>query len=209
MDRQKQKHRFDLHEQLERLAAVRTFARQCNYEAAHSEQVVFLAECLFDRLNPICHFSPKQRFWLTCGAILHDIGWKEGQQKHHKTSMRMILSDMTMPLDLTERKMIALIARYHRKSLPRPSHPVYSDCSDKQRQTVELLAGMVRLADGLDQTHTEAIKELTVDIQHKRIRLVCKSNRGIEPEINYGRKKTDLLQRATGCTVEILGAASS
>jgi exopolyphosphatase/guanosine-5'-triphosphate,3'-diphosphate pyrophosphatase len=209
MNPQKQKQSFDLHVQTERLAAVRTFAGQCDYEARHCEQVAFLAERLFDGLSSVFPFSAEHRFWLTCGAILHDIGWKQGQQKHHKTSMRMILSDTTMPLNPTERNRIALIARYHRKTLPKSEHPVYGDLSNGERATIELLAGIVRLADGLDRTHTEIIEELTVKIQTKRITIVCKSKGLAQMEINYGKEKTDLLQRATGWEVEILGAAFS
>lgn len=192
----------------ERLAAVRTFARQCNYEVRHCEQVTSLAERLFDRVSPFFHFTEKHRFWLMCGAILHDIGWKEGQQKHHKTSMQMILSDTTMPLDSTERKMASLIARYHRKSLPKPEHSIYGDLTDKEQRIIKLLAGIVRLADGLDRTHTEIITDLTVKLQPERITIVCKNKGYAQSEINYGKEKADLLECATGCTVEISAAKS-
>jgi exopolyphosphatase/guanosine-5'-triphosphate,3'-diphosphate pyrophosphatase len=209
MNRQKQKHSFNLQKQIDRLTAIRAFARQCDYEANHCEQVVFLAECLFDGLNSMFQLSSEHRFWLTCGAILHDIGWREGCQEHHKTSMRMILSDMTMPLDLTERKIVAMIARYHRKALPRPKHPVYSDMDDKEKTLVEQLAGMVRLADGLDRSHSKVIKKLIVNIQPQQIRIICEGDRECLPEIDYGMEKADLLQRATGRTIEILRRSSS
>lgn len=196
----------ELPEPADRLIAVRTFARQHNYEVDHCEQVTHLAECLFDGLKTHFQLSEQQRFLLTCGAILHDIGWVDGQQKHHKTSMQMILSDTIMPLDAAERILIAMIARYHRKSLPKPRHPLYSDLTEKERAEVELLAGIVRLADGLDRTHTKAIHGLTVGLEPRRILVVCKTDGPFEPEISCGSEKADLLQRATGCMIEITAA---
>lgn len=199
----KQQPDIDLPEPDERLAAVRTFARRHEYEAGHCEQVTHLAECLFDGLKAHFQLSEQDRFLLTCGAILHDIGWVDGQQKHHKTSMQMILSDTIMPLDAAERIQIALIARYHRKSLPKSGHPLYSELTEKERAAVELLAGIVRLTDGLDRTHTKAIQGLTVDLRPRCILVVCKTAGPFELEISCGSEKADLLQRATGCMIEI------
>jgi exopolyphosphatase/pppGpp-phosphohydrolase len=203
-----EKSSFDLQGQADRLAAVRVFAHCGEYEEKHCEQVAYLADCLAEGLSALWHFSDEERFWLTCGAILHDIGWKEGQQKHHKTSMQIILSDRTMPLDLTERKIIALVARYHRKALPLPTHPVYDKFSGLQQQMIDRLAGIVRLADGLDRTHAGVIREIAVEIKQKRIDIICKNSKLARLEIKYGMEKADLLRRVTGYRVEITGLTS-
>ncbi len=191
--------------QTDRLGAVRAFARQCNYETSHCEQVAHLAQCLLDGLAAAYSFSPQERFCLICGAILHDIGWKDGQQKHHKRSMQMILADTSMPLESQEREIIALIARYHRKALPKADHPVYGGLSTAAQHRIGLLAGIVRLADGLDRTHSEIIENMTVSIQSKQIRIVCISSGLALAEMDYGREKKDLLEQATGCTIVISG----
>lgn len=187
----------------ERLTAVRAFAHQCEDETEHREQVAYLAECLFDGLKASFGLSAEQRFWLTCGAILHDIGWIEGQPKHHKASMQMILDDTTMPLTDVERNRIAMVARYHRRSLPKPRHPLYCDLNPAQRMELDFPAGLVRLADGLDRTHTGAVQALAVQIQPNHIQIVCKCNRSCRAEIEFGDEKADLLRRVTGCSIEI------
>lgn len=192
----------------ERLSGVRAFARKCRYEVRHSEQVKRLAERLFDGLKHSFNLSQEHRFWLATGAILHDIGWVDGQQKHHKTSMRMILSNTTMMLDENEQQMAALIARYHRRSLPKSKHSVYGELSENQQALVRLLAGIVRLADGLDRTHTESIDDLTVQLESDKIIIVCKSKVDVKSDIDFGKQKADLLELATGCTVEISAAVN-
>lgn len=184
--------------------AVRQYARQCRYEQGHSEQVTRLAECLFDYLQPLHGFTKSDRFLLTCGGILHDIGWIEGQSKHHKTSMRMILEDTTMPLDQSQRWIVALIARYHRKALPKPEHPYYSQLTASDQYRVGLLGGMVRLADGLDRGHDNAIVNLTVEIKRGRIVIYCDKKGPALDEIHYGKAKADMLEQVLGCTVDIV-----
>lgn len=184
--------------------AVRQFAQQCRYEQCHSEQVTCLAELLFDQLQPLHGFTESERFLLTCGGILHDIGWAEGQSKHHKTSMRMILEDTTMPLDQTQRIMVALIARYHRKALPEPGHPCYGEMKDSDQYKVRLLAGMVRLADGLDRGHVNVISGLTVQTGARRIVIRCSKKGPAVEELHYGKAKADLLEEVLGYIVDIV-----
>ncbi|MBN2512868.1 MAG: HD domain-containing protein [Sedimentisphaerales bacterium] len=184
--------------------AVRQFALRCRYEQGHSEQVTRLAELLFDQLQPLHGFTESERFLLTCGGILHDIGWAEGQSKHHKTSMRMILEDTTMPLDQTQRIMVALIARYHRKALPEPEHPCYGEMKESDQYKVRLLAGMVRLADGLDRGHVNAISGLTVQTGARRITIHCDKRGSAVEELHYGKAKADLLEEVLGYTVDIV-----
>lgn len=187
-----------------RIHAVRQFAEHCRCEQGHSEQVTRLAEQLFDQLQPLHRLNDAQRFLLTCGGILHDIGWVKGQSKHHKTSMRMILEDTLMPLDQTQRVMAALIARYHRKALPKPDHPYYCQLKEPVRYRVRLLGGMVRLADGLDRGHANAISGLTVQIDAGQIIIHCDKIGSALEELRYGKAKADMLEEVLGCTVDIV-----
>ena len=147
-----------------RLAAVRRFAAACHSEDGHAEQVTRLAEMLFDGTHALHGLDAGARFWLTCAGLLHDIGWVDGQKGHHKTVMAMILSDATLPLSHEERAIVALVARYHRKALPKPTHGVYAALPAVSRDVVRSLAALLRVADGLDRSHTDAVSGLTVQL---------------------------------------------
>lgn len=192
----------------QKLKAVRHFALACHYEQTHSEQVTHLAKMLFDALYSLHKLDSTARFWLSCAGILHDIGWANGQKGHHKASMDMILEDRTLPLTQDERKIVALTARYHRKSLPSPSHPVYPDLTDTQRKIVNTLAAILRVADGLDRSHTAAILSLRVTQDEKQIRIYCRSRGLAADEMHYAKAKADLLEqvfkRTTVFTQELL-----
>ena len=52
-----------------------------------------------------------------------------------------------------EIEMIAQIARYHRKSEPKQSHPPFAALSAGDQRLVRSLAGVLRVAIGLDRRH--------------------------------------------------------
>ena len=178
-----------------RIERVRQYAVDCGYEADHSEQVTRLSRILFDRLEAMHGLGKEQRFLLTCGAILHDIGWLDGPKGHHKLAMKRILADMTLPLSPRQRNFVALVARYHRKALPKESHPVYSDLSDHDRQTVRMLSGILRIADGLDRSHVGSVLDVDVTLDSNAVQFLCRTDTPAEPEMWAAKKKADLLEQ--------------
>lgn len=181
-----------------RLDAIRRFAEACHYEQGHSEQVARLAERLFDALQPLHRLEESSRFLLSAAGLLHDIGWTSGQKAHHKQSMQRILDDTTLPLSQEERTIVALVARYHRKSLPDPSHPVYDGLSETQRGVVDRLAALLRMADGLDRSHSEAVASLSVTLNDTQVEIRCGAQGDIAEELLYGKAKADLFERVFG-----------
>jgi exopolyphosphatase/guanosine-5'-triphosphate,3'-diphosphate pyrophosphatase len=193
-----------MNKQTEIIDAVRRFTETCDYEKQHSEQVMLLAGRLFDLLEPVHGLSADQKWLLTAAALLHDIGWMRGQSKHHKASMEMILADTTIPVGPGDRSLIALIARYHRRALPRESHPVYGQLSIQQQRIVDILGGILRVADGLDRSHTHAVGNLDVEIHSGLISIFCSGSPSMSEELQWGQKKTDLLEQSLNVKVRVI-----
>ncbi len=177
------------------LDAVMALARRCNYEAEHTHQVTMLALKLFDELAPLHRMGKEERGLLRLGSLLHDIGWMSGQKGHHKSAMRLIMSDSTLPLDPDQKKVVALIARYHRKSLPKENHEHYGDLGPAAKCRVSVLAGILRIADGLDRSHGNRIRNLHCTVDERRIILDCDTDGSPELELWAAGKKADLLER--------------
>ena len=135
-------------------------ARSYDIEEEHSCQVARIALMLFDELKDTHSLGVRDRLLLEVGALLHDIGWIEGQKGHHKTSRDLILKSDISGLSADEKTIVALIARYHRKALPCDSHDDYSKLRARSKDVLIKLASLVRLADGLDRTHLSAIRKL-------------------------------------------------
>jgi exopolyphosphatase/guanosine-5'-triphosphate,3'-diphosphate pyrophosphatase len=143
-----------------RRRSVIELGERCGYWSDHAQQVSRLALSIFDQTRSVHGLSDKEREWLEYGALLHDIGVHISYERHHRHSYYLIKNGDLRGFDPEETEVIALIARYHRQATPKKSHDGYADLRGPLRRTVKMLGAMVRLAEGLDRSHAQALAGL-------------------------------------------------
>jgi putative phosphoesterase len=187
------------------LDAVLALARSCRYEQEHTHQVTRLALEVFDQLQDLHGMGPQERLWLQYGALLHDIGWIEGQSEHHKTALRLIMAEPSLPFEHRERTIVGLIARYHRKALPDRRHKYFGALSRADQDRVRVLAGILRVADGLDCSHQSVVQSVHGEVSAAEIVLSCETKGPVDCELAAAEKKADLLGSVFGrpCTIRV------
>ena len=151
--------------QIDRIPDVRRrsaleLAERCNYYAEHTQQVVRLALAIFDQTRTIHGLTDREREWLEFAALLHDIGTHISYERHHRHSYYLIRNGDLRGFDPDEIEVVALVARYHRRGLPKRSHDEYSRLPSPLRRTVRTLASILRVAESLDRSHTQTISGL-------------------------------------------------
>ncbi len=174
---------------------VLALARSCRYEIGHAHQVTRLALDLFDQLRPLHGLDERARQQLLYAGLLHDIGWVEGAKRHHKTSQRFIEESRLLSFGTKERCIVASVARYHRGALPKMRHRPFGDLSPKDRDAVLRLSALLRVADGLDRSHRNAIATLSVQIQASRVRVRCETRGAAKEERAFALRKGDLFRK--------------
>ncbi|HWB53640.1 MAG TPA: Ppx/GppA phosphatase family protein, partial [Tepidisphaeraceae bacterium] len=102
-----------------RRRSVIDLGRRCDWHRGHAEHVTQLALQLFDQTRSLHGLSVIERELLEYASLLHDIGWHISGKSHHKHSMYLILNGNLKDFTPEETTIMACIARYHRKSLPR------------------------------------------------------------------------------------------
>ena len=145
-----------------RRRSVIELAERCNYWAAHAAHVARLALSLFDATAKRHELGAHEREWLEFAALLHDIGSHISYEAHHKHSYYLIRHGDLRGFDPEEIEIMGLVARYHRQTEPRKSHEGFADLPRPRRRTVRLLGALVRLAEGLDRSHTQVVGSLDV-----------------------------------------------
>jgi CHAD domain-containing protein len=163
----------------------------------HCQLVTKLALMLFDSLLPLHKFDARDRFLLECAGMLHDIGWKFGQKNHNKRSAAMIFADERLPLDLTERGIVALAALAHRGHLTIEFHSFFSLLSEDDRKKLLILSGILRIADGLDYLHLGTAQEVHCVIGDEIFCDVTGTS-DLTVEKERARTKADVFNRAFG-----------
>lgn len=176
------------------ISEVLKLARSCDYEQPHSHQVTRLALKLFDELTVLHGLGKRQRLLLQSSSLLHDIGWVKGRVRHHKTARDIILKSFGLPLTDEERLIVALVARYHRRVLPRNSHKYYSDLEAGKKDELKKLAGILRVADGLDRCHLSTVKDLECSLKGGDITIHIESNDFADQDKETALKKGDLFR---------------
>ncbi|MGD6850466.1 MAG: YfcE family phosphodiesterase [Candidatus Bathyarchaeia archaeon] len=161
----------------------------------HYKQVTNLALSLFDGLAKLHNLGRRERCWLECAAMLHDVGLSKNSGKHHKNSMQIILNSTQLPFSSMERRVVASIARYHRKAMPKQKHYNLASLNRATIQTICVLSSILRLADSLDYTHESNVKLLGVKVGAKKVTVECASNSDFALEEQAFNKKKDLFEK--------------
>ena len=143
-------------------AAEMALARLTPEIAPHSRQTARLALALFDGTQALHGLGPDARGRLELAALLHDIGWSGGEKGHQKRSMRLILERSDLIPDERDRYIVALLARLHGVKDPGADDERMKALSDADREEVLRLASLLRIADGLDYSHSDAVRGVDV-----------------------------------------------
>ena len=110
----------------------------------------------------------RERRLLEAAGIAHDVGVFVEYRAHHRHSMAMILNAEWSGWNEEDKRLVALIARYHRKAEPAKRHAEYSALSKEERSLVRRMAAVLRVADGLDRSHTQAVRGVGVKVARGR-----------------------------------------
>lgn len=151
------------------IEAAREIGKRYKTDRKHAEHVAHFAQQLFRELQHLHALEPKYELLLRVAAILHEVGMFVSPREHHKHSMYLILHTEVFGLSTSDRVLVALLARYHRRYNPEPNHPHFADLSREERMIVFKLAALLRIADALDRSHSQRIRSIQLRPEGNRL----------------------------------------
>jgi exopolyphosphatase/guanosine-5'-triphosphate,3'-diphosphate pyrophosphatase len=177
-------------------------------EKEHCDRIAALAAQLFEGTKHLSGLSDEAEEWLEAAAILQNVGLVISHDRHHLHSYYVIRnSELLTGFTDHELEIVALVARYHRKSTPKARHPEYAALHESDQRVVEILSGVLRIAAGLDRTRSGAISRLRVEggAKDQPLRILVETAPGVDADLELysARNRKDLLEEALGVTVEI------
>ncbi len=143
--------------------------RALSYEKEHAYLVAKHCIRVFDQLRELHRLGEKERYILNTAALLHDVGKVFGNKSHHKASMEIIMTSRMFSFQESNRKLIALVARYHRGSMPADHHKYYGGLHEKKKETVRLLGGILRLIDSFSKLYLSVVDEFICNVRDNHI----------------------------------------
>ncbi len=134
----------------------------CHFDEEHAHTVTRLALELFDSVQAlgIYEFEKGERELLEYGATLHDIG-KFLSYDNHQAHAYHIIRESSLPgFQPEEIEIIANLAYFHRKGTPKKKHSNLAGLEKSSVKSVRILAVLLRIAEGLDRSHTGIISHV-------------------------------------------------
>jgi exopolyphosphatase/guanosine-5'-triphosphate,3'-diphosphate pyrophosphatase len=170
----------------------------------HGVQVARLSLALFDGLVDELELSEHARELLEHAALLHDIGHAISHDRHHRHTAYLIRNSELLGFDPLEIETMALVARGHRKQVPKPSSPELLALPEAARGEVRALASILRVADALDRTHFSVVRSVRARVGANRVVVdVDPARQRVELELRAAARRTDSLARVLGRPVVV------
>jgi exopolyphosphatase/guanosine-5'-triphosphate,3'-diphosphate pyrophosphatase len=190
------------------VAAYLAMASSVDWSREHMLQVTRIAAGLWDATRELHLLRERDRRSLVLAALGHDVGYAIGGRKgHHKAAERLLLDLDAPDIDDEDRRTIAAIARYHRRALPdEEKHANYASLPRDRRRAVDWCGGLLRMADGLDRAHDSSVLAVAARLDGDVLFVEVKCSLPCGADIEGGRRKTDLLEAASGLSVRVVGA---
>jgi exopolyphosphatase/guanosine-5'-triphosphate,3'-diphosphate pyrophosphatase len=135
------------------------FGRKFCFDEQHATHVALLAKKLFEQLREQHQLDDRSGMLLHVAALLHEIGLYVNTTSYHKHSMYLIQNGELFGLTRRDHLLVALVARYHRRASPKPTHPGYAALDRDSRVIVCKLAAILRIAIALDRSYNQRIRD--------------------------------------------------
>jgi len=184
-------------------------AQRFNSDETHAQHTALLALRLFDQTRSLHGLGEAERDFLEIAALLHDVGFHISHAQHHMHSYYLIRNAELLGFTEDEKEIIANLARYHRKSHPKPKHETFQRLDAHGQKVVRTLAGLLRIADGLDRSHTKAVRDVVCRITPLRVKLTLRPAPGADLTLDIwgAQRKKALLEELFGRTVVLKAVA--
>ena len=175
---------------------------------ARAERVATHALSLYDSTRGRLHQDDGSgRDLLWAASLLHACGQHINLSAYHKHSWYLIRHGELLGYSESEHLMIAAIARYHRRSLPKKRHEAWQALQTRHnRRTVSEMALLLRLAAALDRRPDPVVETLEVEITASSIILKLvpeRLNQNLSLEQWSLESCEDIVREVTGLNLKV------
>ena len=183
---------------LEQRRVVQSMARRYGVSVKHVRKVSELGRTLFESLQPLHKLPPEDGRLLEAAAYLHDIGHYVSDTSHHKHSAYLVGNSDMPGFTSRERRLISLLCRYHRRSMPKSRHEPFRSLSDDEKHVVTRLAPLLRLASSLDLSHRQRVEGMECQVRNGNVVVYLSSGADTDLDQWAGERAAEIFHKVYG-----------
>lgn len=173
------------------------------FDSEHALLVSHFAGTLFDQTHALHELDEDNKLLLEVAALLHDIGHFISAVDHHKHGYYILNANSLIGLNERQQQIVANIVRYHRKFAPAAQDENLNRLPAKDRLIVTKLSALMRLADGLDVSHTKRVNHIFIEKVKQGWSLTVQGTGDLMLEVWALEKRRALFQDVFGVMLEI------
>jgi len=170
-------------------------ATRYNTDIDSKKHVARIALQLFDQLQILHRMDDQARELLYHACLIYDVGLFINFENYQKHSGYLILNGRLRGFNNQELRILALLARYHRKSGPKKKHKQYKQLYKSQRKLVKILAGILRIAVGLDKTKNQWVEQVECKVEGIKLTIHAIGDENLDMEIWEAQRYSDTLSK--------------
>lgn len=185
------------------ISCAQNIATAYHCSKAHSECIRKFACKIFDKMKGSHGLDRRKRLLLELAAILHECGYYVTVNQHLLNSFDLI-KDMDI-YGMTDEEMVitAYVARYNDDDVPSYDEPGISGLSDEKRLVVAKLVAIFRLANALDKSQKQKLKDISVRQEDNRLLISGQSDADLHLEKWAFRQCAPFFQEVFGFHPEL------
>lgn len=168
------------------------YAKHYGFDEKHSNLIVKFSKTLFNSLKSIHSLGNKEGIVLESAALLHDVGYFVGINNHHEHSYYITRSFKMPGFDEETIDLIALITLFHRDKYHFMYDSRFTSLPIEKNLLLRKLIALLKIADSLDASHMQIIKDIEVEIKESEVLIIAKAlKKPFFEELTFYKKKTD------------------
>jgi exopolyphosphatase/guanosine-5'-triphosphate,3'-diphosphate pyrophosphatase len=187
----------------DRRRVVVALSRRYGLSAPHVRKVAQFAGTLFEQLRSLHALPALNGQLLEAAAYLYNIGHWVNESRHHKHSLYLVANSDLAGFSDWERLVIANLCRYHRKSMPQPTHVEFQTLDAEGRRAVVLMAPLLRIAVALDQSQEQLVEDVLVSTLDKAVELQLQSKRDLDVEQWHTEQVSGVFRETYGLPLQV------
>jgi len=186
-----------------RRRSVHEIAYRFKWEENHAQHVAATATFLFNLCRPLYDGPPSDTELLEYAALLHDLGYLITHDEHHRHSRYLIEHAELQGFQSEEVLIMALVAHYHRGAFPKAKDEYFGDLSEANQRRVCQLAGLLRVAEGLDRSHFQNVVALRGRLADEALHLFLATKGDPQLEVWAAKEHAPLFEKTFGRVLHV------
>ncbi len=171
-----------------RRASVLALADRSACDRRHAQHVARLARRIFNQTRDLHGLNDNSAELLEHAAILHESGMHVSDRGYHRHTYYLIRHADLRGFTEEQLVIVANVALYHRKAAPSEDDQNLSELNGQQRHEVEKLSAILRIAEGLDRSHRQSVRDVAVRC-NGRVRFLVRTRSDAGGEIASAAKR--------------------